>query len=231
MYFSLSEVKNDRAAQLALMTANELGERMMVGEQANVAFESAIASMSRRTGLSDIKTIAAQLLAQDDLHRKTAIRIGMGEIVNALGGEINASNFFKQVALPRAQIRFESVGGVRDDLMAAKGRASLLAIRAGFARKLDPDLLEMHAAEAEYVEFVKSVYRTLEASAVDPKVALDVANEINGAALADIPHELKGGISDLQQRAIADINLEARERVMARYRDYKPAPSADPSVH
>lgn len=218
MYFTVSEVKNDRAAQLSLLAANELGERMMAGENAAVAFESAITLLSRKTATLDTTMLSASLLAQDSDQRRNAIKIGMKEIVRVLGGEAQANDYFRQVALPRATLRFEAVGGVRDDVVAAKNRASMLAFRVASASKLDPASPRVAQAEREYGDFVKSVYRTLESSGVNATLASSVANEINSAAVAEVPHPVKERIGELQREAVSVVTQEARERIIARYK-------------
>lgn len=223
MYFSISDVKHDRAAQLAVMAANQLGESMMAGEQSSVAFESAIASISRKANIPDTALVAAQLLAQDAEYRKKAIKVGLNEMVRVLGGEDNAKEFFKQITLPKATIRFESVGGVRDDVHAAKNRAAMLAMRAAFGRKLKPEAGEEMPAEREYKEFVKSVYRTLDTAIyngqIDAGIAHRLSVEINEAAHAELQPALKSHITALQGDASKEIAQETRQRILARYKE------------
>lgn len=235
MYFSISEVKHDRAAQLALMTANQLGESMMAGEQSSVAFESAIASISRKANIPDTALVAAQLLAQDVEYRKKAINVGLKEMVRVLGGEENTKEFFKQITLPKATIRFESVGGVRDDVHAAKNRAAMLAMRAAFGRKLKPEVKERMPAENEYKEFVKSVYRTLDTAIYNGQINAGVAHrlsvEINEAAHAELSPAMKTHIAALQGEASKDIAQETRLRIVARYNKGSSHDHDGPIVH
>jgi len=220
MYFTLDVIKNSRAAQLAVMAAHELGERMNAGEDSAVAFESAIVAITHKSEY-DTAVIAAQLLAEDAQYRQKAIHVGLREIKRVLGDEQSVSAFFGQVTAPEASVRFESVGGVRDDLFAAKNKSAMLAMRAAFGRKLVPDAVGMMPAEREYVNFVKSVYGTLEAAVSSSKIGADVARqmsgEINQAAKADLEQSLRPVIASLQEVAMKETAAEARQRIVARY--------------
>lgn len=237
MYFSVDQIKNDRAAQLAVMAANELGEQMLAGEQSSVAFEAAIASISGKTHF-DTAIVAAKLLSQEVDQRRKAIRAGMKEIVQLLGGEKNAQQFFQQVSLPKARIRFESVGGMRSDVHSAKNRAAMLAMRAANDRRRQPNVPGRMPSEQEFVDFTKSVTRTLdiavEAGAVNADVARDVALEIETAAYSDLSGPKKTIVTALQAEASREVFDEARKRLMSRYkslRPEKPDPGKNPSIH
>lgn len=221
MYFSLANVRNDRAAQLAVMTASDLGERMLAGEQTNVAFESAIASISSKTKV-DSATVAFQLLNQGAVYRQKAIRVGLQEIERTLGGPDNVKAFFRQVSAPRSTLRFESVGGVSDDINASKNRASALAMAAAIQRKNLGDTIGQLPAEREYIEFVKSVTRTLNAAvekgAVDAATAMSIANTIEVAGYLDKRPETKTQIICLQAEASSEFYQEEQNRLINKYR-------------
>lgn len=221
MYFSISDVKNNRSAQLAVMLANDLGERMIAGEQANVAFESAVAAMSAKSKV-DPAICAAQLLNQDSEFRKKAIRVGLREIENSLGSNANMTAFFKQAGAPRVTIRFESVGGVSDDINAAKNRAAALAMAATIQRRNNPNGPDMLPAEREYTDYVKSVTRTLtdavESGAIDGDTAMSLRGEIEVAAYNDRQPAAKMQIMMLQTEASTEYFKEERARVMAKYK-------------
>lgn len=235
MYFSISQVKNDAAAQLAVLTATEMGERMLAGEQSHIAFESAVATISRKTG-RDTATIAAQLLAQDATYKQKAIKVGMEEIVRKLGGEDNAKSFFRQITAPKATIRFESVGAVRDDIYSAKNRAAVLAMKAGGERYRNPNAADHTSAEREFIEYTKSVVRTLNSAVengqVDAGVARDIQLTIEEAAYTDQRPHIKTHVMALQAEASKELFEEQRRQLLKRY-----APAAvasentGPSLH
>jgi hypothetical protein len=222
MYFSISDVKNNRSAQLAAMVASDLGECMISGEQGNVAFESAIASMSAKTNVDPV-VCAAQLLNQDRDFRKKAIRVGLREMEASLGGASNMAAFFKQASNPRASIRFQSVGGVRDDINTAKNRAAALSMSAVIQRRNDPNAVNMLPVEREYVEYMKSVTRTLneavEMGTVDVDSAHSLRGEIEVAGYLDKLPESKTQIVMLQADASTEYFKEERARVIAKYKN------------
>lgn len=226
MYFSITSVKNDRAAQLAVMTASQLGELMMSGQQSHVAFEAAVSSISGKMN-SDPAMVAAQLLNEDQDFRKKAIKVGLEEIVRSLGGEENAMAFFRQINAPKAKLRFESVGGIADDLTSAKNRSAVLAIKASGERYRNHDAIDRLPAEREYMEFLKSVSRSLDTAivsgTVDANTAQEVKTTIEEAGYVDQRPKLKGHIIALQADASRELFQEERAALMDQYRKAAPA--------
>ena len=220
MYFSIGEIKHDRAAQLAVIAANEFGENLMVGNGTHVPFETVVCTLNSKLK-RDTTVVAAQLLIQDEGKKKSALKVGFAEIVRTFGGEDGAMNFFRQVTTPRATLRFESVGGVRDDIHAAKNRSAVLAAKAVVERYRDPDHQDRTPAEREYVDFLKSMRRTLEKAVDDGSLKADFAEglaiEIEEAAYTDQRPTIKGKIMNLQVDASRELYAETRSQLIQQY--------------
>ncbi len=220
MYFSISDVKHDRAAQLAVIAAQELGERLMEGKGVHIPFETVVCTLKERLK-RDTTLVAAQLLIQDEGKKHSALKVGFAEIVGMLGGEEGAMNFFRQVTTPRAALRFESVGGVRDDIHAAKNRSAVLAAKAVVERYRDPNLEGQTPGEREYIDFLKSIRRTLEKAADDgnlkPDFAKTIVNEIEEAAYTDQRLSIKGKVMNLQVEAARELFAETRSQLIQQY--------------
>jgi hypothetical protein len=227
MYFSISNVKHDRGAQLAVMTASQLGERMLAGENAHIAFEAAVADLSKKTG-HGVAEVALQLMNADADYRKKAIRVGAQQIIKTFGGEDTAMAFFRQINAPTATIRFESVGGVKDDILLAKNRSAVLAIKAAGERWRNKNHVGYTPSEREFVEFSKSVRRTLDKAVengqVDAVVAQTISTQIEEAAYTDQRPHLKDHITVLQAEASQEVFAEARSQLLRQY-----AQAANPS--
>lgn len=237
MYFSIGAIKHDRAAQLAVVTAQEFGEQVLAQKDAHVPFETVVCTLKDKIK-RDLTVIAAQLLTQDEGRKQSALKVGFAEIVRTFGGEEAAMNFFRQVTTPRLAIRFESVGGIRDDVHAAKNRSAALASKAIVERWRDPDRKDFTPAEREYIDYLKSIRRTLDKAADDGCLKVDFAkglvNEIEEAAYTDQRPSIRGKVMALQVAASEELYAENRSWLIRQYAEAlqadKPQDSG-PSIH
>lgn len=223
MYFSIAEIRGDRAKQLAVMAAAELSEHMLgSGKDAHVAFETTVVHLAEHLKRGDTAVLAAQLLnsVESEEKRVNTIKIGMKEMSKLFGGAEPMMSFFRQATMPKAAIRFESVGGVQHDIHAAKNRSAMLAAKALQQRRFFPEVQGLNGAEREYVDYLKSVRRTMdkavENGTVKPELASELAGEIEEAAYAARP-EQKGQIIELQLLASEELMEEARNKLIRQY--------------
>lgn len=220
MYFSIDGIRHDRAAQLAVIGAHEFGEHLMMGQGAHVPFETVVCTLKEKLK-RDTTMLAAQLLIADEGKKQSALKVGFAEIVRTFGGEEGAMNFFRQVTTPRATLRFESVGGIRDDIHAARNRSAVLAAKAVVERYRSPEREGHTPGEREYIEFLKSVRRTLEKAVDDgslkPELSGSVLTEIEEAAYTDQRPSIKGRIMNLQVEASQEHFDEARSKLIRQY--------------
>lgn len=232
MYFSIGEIKHDRAAQLAVIAAQDFGELLMAGKGAHVPFETVVCTLKDKLK-RDTTMVAAQLLVQDEGKKQSALKVGFAEIVRTFGGAEGAMNFFRQVTTPRAALRFESVGGVRDDIHAAKNRSAVLAAKAVVERYRDPSREAHTPAEREYIDFLKSIRRTLEKAADDgclkPGFAKGIVTEIEEAAFTDQRPTIKGKVMNLQVDATKELYAETRSQLIQQYAKAMQGVEADKS--
>lgn len=239
MYFSIGEIKHDRAAQLAVIAAQEFGEQLMADERAHVPFETVVVTLREKLK-RDTTVLAAQLLLADEGKKQSALKVGFAEIVRVFGGDDGAMNFFRQVTTPRATLRFESVGGIRDDIHSAKNRSAVLAAKAVVERYRAPDQEGHTPAEREYVDFLKSVRRTLERATDDGYIAPDLANrllvDIEEAAQTDQRPAIRGKVVNLQVDASKELFAETRSQLIQQYAKAMQDPEArkeqdGPTIH
>lgn len=220
MYFSMDMIKSDKAAQLAVIAAHDFGEYLMAGNGVHIPFESVVCTLKDKLG-RDTTVIAAQLLNQDAEKQKSAMKVGFAEIIRTFGGEEGAMNFFRQVTTPRAELRFESVGGIRDDIHSAKNRSAVLAAKAVVERFREPAREGHGPAEREYIDFMKSIHRTLNKSVDDGLIqadfAKDVVTQIEEAAYTDQRSVIKGKIAALQVEASRELFAETRSMLVQQY--------------
>lgn len=244
MYFTMREVKHDRAVQFAVLAAHLAGEKILAqdspapltGSSMQAVFEAAVLHVSSKTGL-DAVTTAAQLLNQDQENKVKVINVGLAEISRVLGGKDKAMAYFRQIDTPRANIRFESVGGIQNDVLSAKNKVAVLAMRAQVERYRDPSSESLHPAERELVDFLKSVRRTAEEAVDQNRIAAsvghDLVNEIEAAVIVDKRPANKSKLEALLLKSVEELFDEKRANVMAQYRKVS-APVDDnsgPSIH
>lgn len=241
MYFSIGDIKHDRAAQLAVITAQELGEHILAHKESHIPFETVVCTLKEKIK-RDLTVIAAQLLAQDEGKKQSALQVGFKEITRIFGGDDAAMSFFRQVTTPRATIRFESVGGVQDDIHAAKNRSAVLAAKAVVERFREPNRDGFSPAEREYVDYLKSIRSNLEKAAdngvVDANIAMGLVAEIEEAAYTDARPNIRGKIMELQIAASEEVFKESRSRLIQQYaqaleQGQAPAPNnnSGPTLH
>lgn len=220
MYFSMDSLKHDRAAQLAVIAAHDFGEHLMFGSGSHISFETVVCTLKDKLK-RDTTVVAAQLLNQDNEKKRSAMKVGFAEIVRTFGSEEGAMNFFRQVTTPQAELRFESVGGVRDDIYAAKNRSAVLAAKSVVERFREPAREGHTAGEREYVDFLKSVRRTLDKAVDDgslkPQFATNIVTQIEEAAYTDQRPSIKGKITTLQVEASRELFAETRSKLIQQY--------------
>lgn len=240
MYFSMDVLKHDRAAQLAVIAAHDFGEHLMAGNGAHIPFETVVCTLRDKLR-RDTTTVAAQLMIQEVDKKRSAMKVGFAEIIRTFGGEEGAMNFFRQVTTPRAALRFESVGGVRDDIHASKNRSAVLAAKAVVERYRDPECKGYTAGEREYVDFLKSIHRTLDRAVNDgrikPELAKAIVTEIEEAAYTDQRPSIKGKITVLQAEATKELFAETRSQLIQQYaqalhgNEAAQKPDNSPTIH
>ena len=222
-YFSISDLRNRPDRQLAVVTAASITQSIQSGADAHIAFDAAVRLLSKASK-GDPAIVAAQVLALDAPRRRDALAVGYKEIVKAFGSEQAALRFFSAVAAPKTQIRFESVGGISDDIVHVKNRAALLSAKAAQQRRLFPESNVLHAQEREYIDFMKSVRCTLDEAiqqhVVEPGLARGLVTEIEEVCYRDArPNtKSKGHIVNLQLMACQEHADEMRNEVFMRYR-------------
>ena len=220
MYFTIGEIKHNRAAQLAVITAGEFGERVLAGEEPHVSFEAALCVLSQRMK-TDTALIAAQLINQDPDKKQTALKVGYEGIRQVFGNDEAVMAFFRQVTTPRAEIRFESVGGVRDDIHAARNRSAVLAAKAAVERWRAPEHEGVLPAEREYMDYLKSVRRTLEmaleSKQINATVAEGIMIEIEEGSHSDQRPNIKAMIMTMQVDASREHFNETRNLLLKQY--------------
>jgi len=220
MYFTMSAIKSDPAAQLTVITANELGERVLLGEKAHVAFETVVIAVKDRLK-RDPRMVAAQLLAEDAGKIRSALKIGLKEIVTMFGGEDKVMGFFRQVSTPRHMLRFDSIGGISEDITLAKNRAAMMASGAVFERFLNPQGEGVLPAERLYIDFMKSVRRSLDSAVgkgeVKAQLAKEMMTDVEFACLTDPRKGIKEKIISMQVAVSEELYEENRQRVYQRY--------------
>lgn len=244
MYFTMSEVKHDRAAQFAVFAAHLTGEKLLAsdstgplsGSSLQAVFEAAVLHVSGKTGL-DAVTTAAQLLNQDQENKVKVINVGLAEISRVLGGKDKAMAYFRQLDAPRANIRFESVGGIQNDILSAKNKVAVLAMKSQVERFRGPDNKTLHPSERELVDFLKSVRRTVEEATDQNRISAsfghDLVHEIETAVIVDKRPANQTKLEALLLTAVEELFDEKRASVMAQYRRIS-VPGGDhngPSIH
>lgn len=220
MYFTTSHIRSDKAAQLAVITAHELGERVILGQEAHVAFETVVLTVKNQLK-RDPRLVAAQLLEQAEGKVRSALKIGLEEIVKMFDGEEKAMGFFRQVTTPRNALRFDSIGGVSEDIHLAKNRAAMMASKASIERFHNPDHDGLLPTEREYVDFMKSMRRSLDAAVERNQIKADLAaglmTEVEETCTKDPRKAITNKILGLQILATEELFAENRERVIQRY--------------
>ncbi|ABO60299.1 hypothetical protein LA345_37370 (plasmid) [Burkholderia vietnamiensis] len=226
MYFSTSQTGNQNVAPLVNLSLREFGAHLIDDAYAHVPFESVVAAIAKAKPIAP-ELAARELVAHAPDYRAKAFRVGVEEIVRAFGNDERAMQFYRSVASERSQLRFESIGGVSDDLVTVKTRLAAHAANAYWARQHDGSA-GLIPAEREYVDLMKSVRQSLEASLTKGKVSADLAEtaiaEIEAASVSAGFFGMEEVIRPLQETARDEIYTEHMERVLQRYTN---APGAD----
>lgn len=220
MYFTISQIRNDRAAQLAVISAHQLGELVMNGSESHVAFETVVLSLKDALK-RDPLIIAAQFLDKTASAAKNALGLGLRELEKMFGGEEKAMSFFRQLTTPRNTVRFDSIGGLSEDIHLAKNRAAMLAAKASVERFHAPSHEGLLGAEREYVDFMKSVRRSLDNAVVNGAIKAEFAHglvtEVQEASCKDPSKAVQGKIQTLQVLASDELFTEQRNKIIQRY--------------
>ncbi|MBN3729518.1 hypothetical protein [Burkholderia sp. Tr-20390] len=226
MYFSTSQTGNESVAPLVNLSPREFGAHLIDAAYAHVPFESVVAAIAKAKPIAP-ELAARELVGHAPEYRAKAFRVGVEEIVRAFGNDERAMQFYRSVASERGQLRFESIGGVSDDLATVKNRLAAHAANAYWARQNDSSV-GLIRAEREYVDLMKSVRQSLEASLSKGKVSADLAetavSEVEAASVAVGFFGMDEVIRPLQEVAREEIYQEHAERVLQRYTN---TPGAD----
>lgn len=203
MYYSINQLAPGPAAELAALPSAARTGKMLAGQSAEVAFETTIASMAAKTGHNPI-ALASEVLSRSLEWRRKSIEIGAAELVSVFEGEKTVQNFLGQVGTPKARLRFESVGGIQDDVIAARNRASAMAYVA----------LSSPPAKSQYVEHLKSL-RKLVTGAVDSGL---IGSEVGQDLVADVEQAALSGLTDMQRDQVAALHGQARNEILEEVR-------------
>lgn len=233
MYFSIHSIKGDRAAQLAVVTAHAYGEMLLQSER-HVPFEAAACVVS--TSLKrDLPIVAAQLLNHTGPSFQKSLLIGYEQIVNAFGGSPEtAMGFFRMAVADKPRIRFESVGGLSDDIHSAKNRGAAYAAAAISMRFRNPGDEDFNSAERKYIDFLKSVKvvvdEAIQRNIVSAEMGKSLVLEIEEASNTDPSPISKTRIGILQAQASKEVMQEARVELLQRYKSILNPPANSNNV-
>ncbi|WP_199033043.1 hypothetical protein, partial [Ralstonia sp. ASV6] len=222
MYFSISQSADARvhkAEQLLSLPAREFETALMSSrEHAHIPFESSVAKIATAKAMAP-EIVARNILATPEFAER-AMRVGADEIYFSFGTEKSMKQFFGGALSSRHLLRFESVGGVSDDVSAVKNRVACSAMTAYWER-LESNVPGVMPAERDYVDLLKDVRSKLEAamasgflSAAD---ASDVARDIELASITPGLMHMTDFIQPLQEMARDELFEEQRARLMERY--------------
>lgn len=220
MYFVLSEHCAEEhslasAAVLSTMTPAELGARLTEPQNAYLVFDTLVSSLSNKAKLPPA-AVATALLKQPAEKRQEAIKKSVVDTSRQMGGDEQFMTFFRQVTSPHRTMRLESIGGIEDDIYTAMNRSAVIATKALYAGQIPS------YTEREFVDFIKSTRRTLEKGVEDGLLRFDdwaegMAKMVEQAALADRTPNEKLRLQQLIEVAGAELDNEARERLMRQY--------------
>ncbi len=229
MYFSISQSSNsrvERTEQLAALPARQFGANLIDPTFAHIPFESCVAAVSHAKSLAP-ELVAREIVGHDAAYRAKAFRVGAEEALRSLGGEEKAMQFFANAVSERNTLRFESVGGISDDVNAVKNRLASSSMDAYFARQM-ASTAGVLPEERDYIDLLKVVRSNLETGIergkVSPSVAEEVVREFELASLNGGMLGMREIIRPLQEIAREELFEEQRKRVMQRY---SAAPSND----
>ena len=229
MYFSISQGADARvrqAEQLLSLPARKFEAALISPSYAHIPFESSVAKIAPAKGLAP-ELVARELLSHDPEFREKAFRVGADEIYFSLGNERAMKQFFGHAVSPARMLRFESVGGISDDIAAVKNRVNCSAMTAYWERQAAPATGVM-PAEREYIDLLKAVRSKLEAAVnkgfVAAESAADIARDIEVSSINQDLLNMPDFIRPLQEVARDELFEEQRARLMERY---SAAPSSD----
>ncbi len=210
MYYSITHTPAGAAAKFAAQTPAERAKAMAQGHYTELGFETTVLSAAAKTG-HDPVLVAREMLKKDRTFLNRAMEVGAAELDVVCGGSEFTSVFLSQASTPAAALRFEGVGGVKDDLRAACCRAGAMAVGS---------LMSQETAN-EYVAHMKSLRRLVEAEItsghLDAAVGNGAVKQIESAALQDLSEQPHKFVATLQERAISELFEEARQRLRAQY--------------
>ncbi|CAE6793343.1 hypothetical protein R70006_04952 [Paraburkholderia domus] len=219
MYFSTSQSGNRKLADLVAEPARQFGAHLVDEEFAHIPFESVVAAIAGKSRMVP-ELAARELVGHESDYRAKAFRVGVEEVMRSFGGEDKAMRFYRQAASEGPSLRFESTGGVKDDVASVRNRLAASAANAYWAREKD-ESRGLIVPEREYVDLLKSVRQALEtavsAGKVSPDVAEQVVADLEAASVNTGLFGMKEMIRPLQDLAREELYDEQVRRVMERY--------------
>lgn len=230
-YLSVRTLRGDDGAATSrvVVAAAELTRLLSEGQNLDAAFPVAVASVAGVSG-ENMQTAAAKLVNLAPEQRRIVLDAGLDGIHKLFGSDGMALNFFRQQALPVVKFDFQRNGEPRtDDVLGACNRSALLAAKA---------VRYGGEAERDYVDFMKSVQRTLDQSVQDGVLRASDASalrtQVEEAAYAGRSEKDHGKVVELQLEATTEYMQDARNMLFNRYaqalRVESSGPSS-PSVH
>jgi hypothetical protein len=219
MYFTTSQTGNDRLGALIGNSARIFGASLILEENAHVPFESVVVAMSQKGGIP-AELAARQVFEHDPHYRALAFRIGVEEVTRSYGGDEKLIRAYRNTVSEASKLRFESAGGVQDDLASVKNRLAAMAVGAYWARQKD-DSVGVIPEERQFVDLLKSLRRSVEGSIgngqLSPDLGEKVVAEVEAASTASALFGLTEVIEPLVETARDELYAEHEARVMARY--------------
>jgi hypothetical protein len=231
MYFSTSTTGNSQAAKIVALSAKAFGVKLTEQEHAHVPFESVVAAISQAKDLPTDQ-VASELFRLDPARRRGSLAVGLAKIVEGFGSELQAMQFFRQVAGQRATLRFEGVGGQSHDVMQVRTLLTSHAADA-YLHRQNSEHEGLLPVEREYVDLLKSVRRNLEIGVESGKLTPDIAQALAAefeVAVARVPLPgMRDYVEPLHSITRDELYAENMERVRQRYAA-RPSPDAGPDL-